>query len=149
MVSKTQDNVERWLVHAEFKFKYATDPSTEMFKIMISSPDSYDEGTEVFEPRNQPGTIVIGKRRMLRSNANKRFFDMTPEEQNLVEQKISSYCDLLEAVHRFFIENGRKGVGVYIVLDPNRGYNQMDFLNSLERIIEMADRLAMYMKKTL
>lgn len=147
MATAIQNSVERWLVHESLRFRYAKS-DTDTFRAVITSPGGPDDGTEVFEPKNQPGVIVIGRKCPLNAGQNARFLAMTGQEQSKVRSRISEYCDSIGAVHRFLEENGLNMVGVYTVIDATERQNQSDFSESLGDTARMAGRLKDHLRRT-
>lgn len=146
MMTATRDNVERWLVHEGLKFRYLK--GDDIFRIVISSAGDRYEGVEVFEPRGQPGVIVVGRKCPFGPGQNARFLNMTAPEQHTVRERVASYCDSIGAVHRFLVEDGLNMVGVYIVIDAKERQNQSGFSESLPAVCEMADRLKVHLRRT-
>lgn len=148
MVSKAQNDVERWLVHEGLRFKYSNTTSEEVFKLVIKNPDGRDDDTEIFEPQKQPGVIVVGKKCPYTWNQNSRFLNMTQTEQDTAEARIVEYCQYLGVVHRFLTENGLRMVGVYAVLDTENRQNQDNFSDALGAVAEAKDRLREHLRRT-
>lgn len=147
MVSQMQNNTERWLVHEGLRFRYE-DSDTDQFKVIITgNADARDAGTEIFEPSKQPGIIVIGRKCPFGTEKNIRYSNMTESERQQIMGRISTYCNTIGAVHRFYTINGRRTVGVYIVLDSSNKINQSYFSDSLGQIVEMYDKVNNYLKR--
>lgn len=147
--TRTQNNVERWLVHEGLKFKYQKDNDVN-FKVVISGPAGVrDIDTEVFEPVKQPGVIVIGRRCAFGTGQNKRFLDMNTSEQQRVQGRLAEYCNSMRIVHRFFEDDGRSIVGAYIVIDSADKQNQLDFSESLQQITKMADQIKEHIRRSI
>jgi hypothetical protein len=51
------------------------------------------------------------------------------------------------AISRFFDEDGKKKVGVYIVLDKKEQLTQPSFTQTLPKIIEMSDKTSQFLHK--
>ena len=114
------DNVERWLIHENFEFKTVkSDDST--FKIIIKNGDGLGNNIEVLE--------------------------LNENEQEAIKKKIADFCYSIKAIHKFLDENGKKMVGVYIVLDKQEQLNQPYFLNALGEITEMSEKTNRFLIK--
>ena len=62
-----RDNVERWLVHENYKFdEIKTDD--ENFKMIIKNGDAFGNNLEIFEPKEQPNVLVLGIKIYLKNN---------------------------------------------------------------------------------
>lgn len=147
---QTQNNVERWLVHEGLRLKYLKEDPDTVFKVVISGPaDASDIDTEVFEPAKQPGVIVIGRKCPFGTGQNVRFLNMNEAEQGRIKERIDNYCNDIGTVHRFFIDDGRAIVGVYVVLDTKDKQNQSDFSNSLRTVITTADQVKNYLRRSI
>ena len=143
-VSKMRDSVERWLVHEGFSF---TDKSTpeDSFRVAMRHGDA---GLEIFEPGSQPNVLVLGTRHMLRNRQNIRYKNLARREREGFERRIAEYCRSIRAVHRILDENGRMGVGVYVVLDRQEQLNQADFAGAIAAVVEMGEKVADYVMRT-
>ena len=150
MASRIQNDVERWLVHEGLRFKYQKPNDDHAFKAVISGPsDVRDIDTEIFEPAKQPGVIVVGRKCPFGTGLNQRFLNMTASEQQRVRDRITEYCTSVGAVHRFFTDNGRSIVGVYIVIDSADRQNQSDFSESLRHITRMSDQVKEHIRRAI
>ena len=140
------DNVERWLIHENFEFKTVkSDDST--FKIIIKNGDGLGNNIEVFEPNEQQNILVIGIKISLHHKLMRRFLELNENEQKAIKKKIADFCYSIKAVHKFLDENGKKMVGVYIVLDKQEQLNQPYFLNALHEITEMSEKTNRFLIK--
>ncbi|HSG74069.1 MAG TPA: hypothetical protein VLA01_02620, partial [Nitrosopumilaceae archaeon] len=63
------------------------------------------------------------------------------------EKKVADFCYNIKAVHRMSEENGKKVVGVFVVLDKDEQFNQNSFLESLQNVIEMSDKTSQFLIK--
>lgn len=141
-----RDSVERWLVHANHRF---SDQNTDenLFHLTIKHLGSFGNSVEVFQPKNQPKALVIGSKVSLKNNQNARFLELNDNEKRQFEDKVASFCQSIQAVHRFHTENGKKMVGVYVVNEDSEKINQNDFFESLEKVAEMADKTNQFLVK--
>ena len=142
-----RDNVERWLTHENYSFKDVK-TGEDSFRVSIKHVGSFGNSIEIFEPKNQPNVLVVGAKCPLKNNQNARYLKLTNEEKKNFETKIGDYCYSIQAIHRFLDENGKKIVGVYAVLDKEEKLNQVDFGETLQKVIEMSDKTTQYLMKT-
>ena len=123
-MSRLRDNVERWLIHENYDFKQGkSDDAT--FKIIINNY-KYDMKTK---------QLI-------------RFRELNETEQENFKKKVDDFCYSIKAVGKFLDEDGKKKVGVYIVLDKPEQLNQPSFFKALEEIIEMSEKTNRFLIKT-
>ena len=147
-MSRLRDNVERWLVHENYEFQQVkSDDGT--FKILIKNSDGLGNDTEVFEPQGQENILVIGIRISLKTKQQIRFRELNETEKENFKQKIDDFCYSIKAVHKFLDEDGKKKVGVYIVLDKQEQLNQPAFFKTLQEITEMSEKTNRFLIKAL
>ena len=147
-MSHLRDNVERWLVHENYGFEEAKSNDT-AFKILIKNSDGLGNDTEVFEPKGQENILVIGIKISLKTKQQIRFRELNKDEQDNFKQKIDDFCYSIKAVHKFLDEDGKKKVGVYIVLDKQEQLNQTAFFKTLQEITEMSEKTNRFLIKAL
>jgi len=147
-MSRLRDNVERWLVHENYQFEQVKSDEAS-FKILIKNSDGLGNDTEVFEPKGQENILVIGIKIALKTKQQMRFRELTDTEQENYKKKIDDFCYSIKAVHKFLDENGKKMVGVYIVLDKQEHLNQPSFFKTLQEITEMSEKTNRFLIKAL
>ena len=140
------DNVERWLIHENYSFKQSNSDDTS-FKILIKNGDGLGNNIEMFEPKEQENILVIGVKVSFHHKLIRRFLELNETEQERIKTKIADFCYSIKAVHKFLDENGKKMVGVYIVLDKPEQLNQPFFIKTLEEIIEMSEKTNRFLIK--
>ena len=59
----------------------------------------------------------------------------------------SSFLIAKYAINKFFDEDGKKKVGVYIVLDKKEQLNQPSFTKTLTQIMEISDKTSQFLYK--
>jgi hypothetical protein len=146
-MSLLRDNVERWLIHENYEFNQAKSEDT-IFKIIINNSDGLGNDTEVFEPMAQENILVIGIKIEMKTKQLIRFRELNEEEQNNFKKKIDDFCYSIKAVGKFLDEDGKKKVGVYIILDKQAQLNQPSFFKALEEIIEMSEKTNRFLIRT-
>ena len=147
-MSRLRDNVERWLVHENYEFEQMKSDEAS-FKILIKNSDGLGNDTEVFEPKGQENILVIGIKITLKTKQQLRFRELTEIEQENYKKKIDDFCYSIKAVHKFLDEDGKKKVGVYIVLDKQEHLNQPSFFKTLQEITEMSEKTNRFLIKAL
>ena len=147
-MSRLRDNVERWLVHENYEFEQIKSDDSS-FKILIKNSDGLGNDTEVFEPKDQENILVIGIKIALKTKQQIRFRELTDLEQENYKKKIDDFCYSIKAVHKFLDEDGKKMVGIYIVLDKQEKLNQPSFFKTLEEITEMSEKTNRFLIKAL
>ena len=110
------------------------------FKMLIKNGDGLGNNIEVFEPKGQENILVTGVKVSFHHKLIRRFLELNETEQEKIKTKIADFCYSIKAVHKFLDENGKKMVGVYIVLDKPEQLNQPSFFKALEEIIEMSEK---------
>ena len=148
LMSRLRDNVERWLVHENYEFEQMKSDEAS-FKILIKNSDGLGNDTEVFEPKGQENILVVGIKIALKTKQQLRFRELTEIEQENYKKKIDDFCYSIKAVHKFLDEDGKKMVGVYIVLDKQEHLNQPSFFKTLQEITEMSEKTNRFLIKAL
>ena len=146
IMSGLRDSVERWLIHENYSFKSSNSDDTS-FKILIKNGDGLGNNIEVFEPKGQENILVIGVKVSFHHKLIRRFLELNETEQEKIKTKVANFCYSIKAVHKFLDENGKKMVGVYIVLDKPEQLNQPFFIKTLQEIIEMSEKTNRFLIK--
>ena len=145
-MTNLRDNVERWLVQENYSFNEVK-TEEDNFKIIIKNVDTFGNNLEIFEPKQQANILVIGIKIPLKNNQMMRFLKLNEKEKENFEKKITDFCYSIKAINRFFDEDGKKKVGVYIVLDKKEQLNQPSFTKTLTRIMEISDKTSQLLYK--
>ena len=145
-MSGLKDSVERWLIHENYPFKLS-DTDDASFKMLIKNGDGLGNNIEVFEPKDQENILVIGVKVSFHHKLIRRFLELNEGEQEKIKTKIADFCYSIKAVHKFLDENGKKMVGIYIVLDKSEQLNQPFFNKTLEEITEMSEKTNRFLIK--
>ena len=140
------EDVQRWLIQENYSFNEAK-TEEDNFKIIIKNADAFGNNLEIFEPKQQANILVIGIKVPLKNNQMMRFLKFTGNEKENFEKKITDFCYSIKAINKFFDEDGKKKVGVYIVLDKKEQLNQPSFTKTLTKIIEMSDKTTQFLYK--
>ena len=145
-MTNLRDNVERWLVQENYSFNEAK-TEEDNFKIIIKNVDTFGNNLEIFEPKQQANILVIGIKIPLKNNQMMRFLKLNEKEKENFEKKITDFCYSIKVINRFFDEDGKKKVGVYIVLDKKEQLNQPSFTKTLAQIMEISDKTSQFLYK--
>jgi len=140
------EDVQRWLIQENYSFNEAK-TEEDNFKIIIKNADAFSNNLEIFEPKQQANILVIGIKVPLKNNQMVRFLKFTGNEKENFEKKITDFCYSIKAINKFFDEDGKKKVGVYIVLDKKEQLNQPSFTKTLTRIMEISDKTSQFLYK--
>ena len=141
------ESIERWLIHENYTFEELKSNEDE-FKFIIKNADAFGNNLEIFEPKQQLNILVIGIKIPLKNNQMVRFLKLTQVEKENFEQKITDFCYSIKAVNKFFDEDGKKKVGVYVVLDQKEQLVQPFFMETLLKVVEMSDKTSQFLHKS-
>jgi len=144
-MNNLHDSVERWLVQDGYSI--IETETEDNFKIIIKNIDAFGNDLEIFEPKQQAGVLVIGVKIPLKSKQMIRYRILNQKEQENFEKKMTDFCYSIKAVHKFLDENGKKMVGIYIVLDKPEQLNQPFFIKTLQDLIEMSEKTNRFLIK--
>ncbi len=140
-------SVERWLIHENYKFSDIKNEENN-FQIVIKHTGSFGTPIEIFQPKNQPNVLVVGGKIPLKNRQNARYLNLNEIEKGNFEKKVGDFCNSIQAIHKFLDEDGKKIVGVYVVLDDEKKFNQQDFANVIQQVIEMCEKTNQFLMKT-
>ena len=141
------ESIERWLIHENYTFEELKS-NQDKFKFVIKNADAFGNNLEIFEPKQQLNILVIGIKIPLKNNQMVRFLKLNQVEKENLEQKITDFCYSIKAVNKFFDEDGKKKVGVYVVLDQKEQLVQPFFIETLFKIVEMSDKTNQFLHKS-
>ncbi|MGQ0376653.1 MAG: DUF2299 family protein [Nitrososphaerota archaeon] len=145
--SQLQNSIERWLFHENYTFNESkTDENAFHFIIKGSGADKIP--IEIFEPKKQPGVIVLGGKIFLQNRHTARFLKLNEEEQEKFKNSVKDFCDSIKVVHRVFREDGKVVVGVYVVLDKVEQFTQQVVLDAINQVLEMSEKTSRFIMKT-
>ena len=143
--TRMRDNVERWLIHHDLAYKSVKTPE-DSFHVLIHATGQYGMPIEIFEPKTQQGTIVVGAKVVMVNKQIRRYQEFTPDEKGKWEERIKKFCDSIHAINRNVFEDGKQKIGVYMVLE--RDINQQMLLDAIGRVADMHEKTARFMMKT-
>ena len=145
-MSNLHEDVQRWLIQENYSFDEA-ETEEDNFKIIIKNVGTFGNNLEIFEPKQQANILVIGIKVPLKNNQMMRFLKLNEKEKENFEKKITDFCYSIKAINKFFDEDGKKKVGVYIVLDKKEQLNQPSFTKTLAQIMEISDKTSQFLYK--
>jgi len=145
-MSNLHDSVERWLVQEDYSI--IETKTEDNFKIIIKNIDAFSNNLEIFEPKQQSGVLVIGVKIPLKGKQMIRYRQLNQKEKENFEKKMTDFCYSIQAINKFFDEDGMKKVGVYIVLDKKEQLHQPSFIATLTKIIEVSEKTAQFLYKS-
>ena len=145
--SRMRDNVERWLIHEGLSFEDMKNTEN-TFQILVKHAGKYGIPAEIFEPKSQPGVIVIGAKVIMKDNQISRYLGFTEDEKEKFERRVAEYCNSIQAINRIVTEDGKQKVGVFVVLDDKDNINQQTVLDALSRVSELHEKTSRFLMKT-
>jgi len=145
--SKMRDNVERWLTHEGLSFEETKNPEN-LFQIQVKHAGQYWIPAEIFEPKAQPGIIVIGAKVIMKNNQIVRYLGFNEEEKGKFEKKVSDFCYSIQAINKIITEDGKQKIGIYVVLDDKENINQQTVFDAMDRVSEMHEKTSRFLMKT-
>ncbi|MBT8242561.1 MAG: DUF2299 family protein [Nitrosopumilus sp.] len=145
--SRMRDNVERWIIHEGLSFEEVKNPEN-TFQILIKHAGQSGIPVEVFEPKGQPGILVVGAKVVMKNNQIARYLGFNEDEKAKFEKKVSDFCYSIQAINKIITEDGKQKVGVYVVLDDKENINQQTMLEAVDSVSEKYDKTARFLLKT-
>jgi len=145
--SRMRDNVERWVIHEGLSFDEVKNPENN-FQILVKHAGQSGIPVDVFEPKGQPGILVIGAKVVMKNNQIARYLGFSAEEKEKFERKVTDFCNSIQVISKIITEDGKQKVGVYVVLDDKENINQQTMLEAIDSVSEKYDRAARFLLKT-
>ena len=142
-----RDNVERWLIHEGLSFEEVKN-SENAFQITIKYAGQYGISMDVFEPKAQPGILVIGSKVTMKNNQISRYLGFNAEEKAKWKKKVDDFCYSIQAINKFITEEGKQKIGVYAVLDDRGNINQQTMFDGIAKVSEMYEKTSRFLMKT-
>ena len=146
-ISRMRDNVERWVIHEGLSFEEVKNPDN-AFQILVKHAGQYGIPVEVFEPKGQPGILVIGAKVVMKNSQISRYLGFNKEEKEKFEKKVADFCYSIQAINKIITEDGKQKVGVYVVLDDKENINQQTMLEAIDSVSEKYDQTSRFLLKT-
>ena len=145
--SRMRDNVERWVIHEGLSFDEVKNPENN-FQILVKHAGQSGISVDVFEPKGQPGILVIGAKVVMKNNQIARYLGFSTEEKERFEKKVNDYCNSIQVINKIITEDGKQKVGVYVVMDDKENINQQTVFDAIERVSEMHEKTSRFLLKT-
>ena len=145
--SRMRDNVERWLIHESMSFE-GVKSSENTFQVLVKHAGQYGIPVDIFEPKSQPGILVIGAKVIMKNSQISRYLGFNKEEKEKFEQKVTDFCNSIQVISKIITEDGKQKVGVYVVLDDKENINQQTVFDALDRVSEMHEKTSRFLLKT-
>ena len=145
--SRMRDNVERWVIHEGLSFEEVKNPENN-FQILVKHAGQSGIPVDVFEPKGQPGILVIGAKVVMKNNQIARYLGFSAEEKEKFEKKVSDFCYSIQVINKIITEDGKQKVGVYVVLDDKENINQQTMLEAIDSVSEKYDKTSRFLLKT-
>jgi hypothetical protein len=147
VISRMRDNVERWVIHEGLSFEEVKNPDN-AFQILIKHAGQYGIPVEVFEPKGQPGILVIGAKVVMKNSQISRYLGFNVEEKEKFEKKVTDFCYSIQVINKIITEDGKQKIGVYVVLDDKENINQQTMLEAIDSVSEKYDQTSRFLLKT-
>ena len=142
-----RDRVERWLIHESHSFEFVKNQENS-FHIIVKHAGKAGSPVEIFEPKNQPGIIVVGSKIVMKNNQIVRYLGFNSEEKERFEKKVGEYCYSLQAINKMIEEDGKQKIGVYVILDDKVDINQQNLFDAVNRVSVMHEKTERFLLKT-
>ena len=142
-----RDNIERWLIHESLSYEEIKNPENS-FHILVKHAGKFGIPVEIFEPKAQPGIIVIGAKVIMKNNQIARYLGFTQDEKTKFEKKVGEFCYSIQAINKMIVEDGKQKIGVFVVLDDKSDINQPTVFNAIDRVSEMHEKTSRFLMKT-
>ena len=146
-LSRMRDNVERWLIHEGLSFN-SVKSEENSFQILVKHAGQYGISVDIFEPKSQLGILVVGAKVEMKNNQIIRYRGFTDEEKSKFSDKLSDFCNSIQAISKIISEDGKQKVAVYVVLDDKENINQQTMLDAIESLSEKHERTSRFLLKT-
>ena len=137
----------RWLIHESMSFE-GVKSSENSFQVLVKHAGQYGIPVDIFEPKSQPGVLVIGAKVIMKNSQISRYLGFNEEEKEKFEQKVTNFCNSIQVISKIITEDGKQKVGVYVVLDDKNNINQQTILDAMDRVSEMHEKTARFLIKT-
>ena len=145
--SRMRDNVERWVIHEGLSFDEVKNPEN-TFQVLVKHAGQSGISVDVFEPKGQPGILVVGAKVIMKNSQIGRYLGFNKEEKEKFEKKVADFCYSIQAINKVITEDGKQKIGVYVVLDDKENINQQTMLDAVDKVSEIHDKTARFLLKT-
>jgi hypothetical protein len=142
-----RDNVERWIIHEGLQSEEVKNPENN-FQILVKHAGRYGIPVDIFEPKGQPGILVIGAKVEMKNSQIARYLGFSAEEKERFESKVNDFCKAIQVINKMITEDGKQKVGVYVVMDDKENINQQTMLDAIDSVSEKYDKTSRFLLKT-
>ena len=142
-----RDNVERWIIHEGLKSEQVKNPENN-FQILVKHAGRYGIPVDVFEPKGQPGILVIGAKVEMKNSQIARYLGFSAEDKERFENIVNDFCNSIQVINKMITEDGKQKVGVYVVMDDKENINQQTMLDAIDSVSEKYDKTSRFLLKT-
>ena len=146
-VNRLRDNIERWLIHENYSFK-EMERDQDNFCVVIRAVGSYRIPIKIFEPKRQPGVLVLGGKVYMKNRQTALYLKLNDSERQKFHDSVKEYCDSIRAIHKIFQEDGKVGVEVFLVLDKVAIFTQPIVLDAIGQLTELSEKTSQFVMKT-
>ncbi|RNJ77770.1 MAG: DUF2299 domain-containing protein [Nitrosopumilus sp. B06] len=142
-----QEDIERWLTHEDLRFERVKNTEN-TFQILAKRAGTSGIGIDFFEPKNQPGVLVVGAVVTMKNSQTGRYLRFNDAEKERFHAKVKEYCTSIQAICRIIAEAGKQRIGVYVVLDGKDSILQRDVFDAIDRVSEMHEKTLKFLMRT-
>jgi len=146
-MSRMRDNVERWLIHESLSFN-SVKSEENSFQILVKHAGQYGIPVDIFEPKSQLGILVVGAKVEMKNNQIIRYRGFTDEEKSKFSDKLSDFCNSIEAISKIITEDGKQKIAVYVVLDDKENINQQTMFDAIDIVSDKHEKTSRFLLKT-
>ena len=147
VASRMRDNVERWMIHEGLSFEDIRNDEN-LFQILVKHAGPSGVPVDIFEPKGQQGILVLGAKISMKNKQISRYLGFTEQEKKNFEKKVADFCYTIQAINKNVTEDGKRKIGVYVVLDKPEEINQQSVFDAIDRVSEMYEKTSRFLLKT-
>ncbi len=146
-MSVMRNSVERWIIHEGLAYEERKTIEN-IFLIHLKHAGPYGIPMDVFEPKGQPGILVIGAKVIMRNKQIARYLGFNSDEKERFKKKMDDFCYSIQTVSKTITEDGKQKIGVYVVLDDKENINQQTVFDAIDSVSEKYDKTSRFLMKT-
>ena len=92
--------------------------------------------------------LVIGAKVVMKNKQIARYLGFNEDEKKRFEEKITNFCNSIQAISKISTEEGKQIIGVFVVLDDKENINQQTMFDAIDRVSEMHEKTSRFLMKT-
>ena len=142
-----RDNVERWLIHEGLSYDEIKGEDN-TFQILVKHAGQYGIPEDIFEPKSQAGILVIGAKVVMKNKQIARYLGFNEDEKKRFGDKITNFCNSIQAISKISTEEGKQIIGVFVVLDDKENINQQTMFDAIDSVSEKHEKTSRFLLKT-